>query len=178
MIYAPNYIATWFKGFKPTDNRDVFLVKIFLNANATGVHADVRLQQEIPKFIKDNRYTAYEVLERLQKRFPRSYIKYKIKFSCNENESNHQHDSDYKGQAKTNDSGSHDNPNEGNDPYSTLNVSPDTSWDDIYRAYKKMAQMYHPDKVVGLAPEYKEIAEKQMRLINAALEVLKSLHGR
>ncbi len=35
-----------------------------------------------------------------------------------------------------------------------------------------MAQMYHPDKVAGLAPEYQDIAEKRMKIINAAYELL------
>ena len=35
-------------------------------------------------------------------------------------------------------------------------------------SYKKLAQMYHPDKVAGLAPEYYEIAETKMKDINAA----------
>jgi preprotein translocase subunit Sec63 len=33
--------------------------------------------------------------------------------------------------------------------------------------------MYHPDKVAGLAPEYREIAEKKMKMINAAYRRLK-----
>ena len=36
------------------------------------------------------------------------------------------------------------------------------------QSYKKLAQMYHPDKVAGLAPEYYEIAETKMKDINAA----------
>jgi DnaJ-class molecular chaperone len=34
--------------------------------------------------------------------------------------------------------------------------------------------MYHPDKVVGLAPEFQALADKRMKEINAAYEVLKS----
>lgn len=62
--------------------------------------------------------------------------------------------------------------------YTILNISRDASWEDISTAYKKMAQMYHPDKVAGLAPEYREIAEKQMKIINAAYEQLKRNHGK
>jgi uncharacterized protein DUF4236/DnaJ-like protein len=57
-------------------------------------------------------------------------------------------------------------------PYSVLNVSPNASWAEISTAYRKMAQMYHPDKVAGLAPEYQDIAEKRMKIINAAYELL------
>lgn len=59
-------------------------------------------------------------------------------------------------------------------PYTALNVSPGASWEEISAAYRKMAQMYHPDKVAGLAaPEYREIAERRMKAINAAYEQLK-----
>jgi preprotein translocase subunit Sec63 len=37
-----------------------------------------------------------------------------------------------------------------------------------------MAQMYHPDKVASLAPEYREIAERRMKEINAAYIALKA----
>jgi curved DNA-binding protein CbpA len=33
--------------------------------------------------------------------------------------------------------------------------------------------MYHPDKVEGLAPEYRQIADQKMKVINAAYEQLK-----
>jgi len=62
---------------------------------------------------------------------------------------------------------------EAENPYTVLNVSLNASWDEICAAYRKMAQMYHPDKVAGLAPEYREIAEKRMKAINAAYEQLK-----
>ncbi|NMC12528.1 MAG: DUF4236 domain-containing protein [Chloroflexi bacterium] len=62
--------------------------------------------------------------------------------------------------------------------YTILDVPNDASWEDISAAYKKLAQMYHPDKVAGLAPEYQEIAEKRMKIINAAYEQLKHNHGR
>ncbi|HSN74495.1 MAG TPA: DUF4236 domain-containing protein [Anaerolineae bacterium] len=57
-------------------------------------------------------------------------------------------------------------------PYTVLNVSQNSTWEEISAAYRKMAQMYHPDKVAGLAPEYREIAERRMRAINAAYEQL------
>ena len=57
-------------------------------------------------------------------------------------------------------------------PYTILKISSNASWEEISAAYRKMVQMYHPDKVASLAPEYKEIAEKRMRSINAAYEQL------
>ena len=54
------------------------------------------------------------------------------------------------------------------DPYVVLNVPRNATQDEISTSYKKLAQMYHPDKVAGLAPEYYEIAETKMKDINAA----------
>jgi DnaJ-domain-containing protein 1 len=36
-----------------------------------------------------------------------------------------------------------------------------------------MAQMYHPDKVASLAPEFQALAEQRMKEINAAYSLLK-----
>ena len=46
------------------------------------------------------------------------------------------------------------------DPYVVLNVSRNATQDEINAAYRKLAQMYHPDKVAGLAPEIIDIAEQ------------------
>lgn len=59
------------------------------------------------------------------------------------------------------------------DPYAVLNLRPNATQDEVMKAYRKLAQMYHPDKVAGLAPEYREIAEKKMKEINAAYEQLR-----
>ncbi len=56
-----------------------------------------------------------------------------------------------------------------------LGVSLNASKDKIIAAYRKMAQMYHPDKVSGLGPEFKEVAELRMKEINAAYAELS--HG-
>lgn len=59
------------------------------------------------------------------------------------------------------------------DPYQVLSIPPDATQEQIRSAYKKLAQMYHPDKVEGLAPEYRQIADRKMKAINAAYEQLK-----
>lgn len=61
----------------------------------------------------------------------------------------------------------------GETPYEILGVTPNASEAEITAAYRKMAQMYHPDKVAGLAPEFREIADRRMKEINAAYEELK-----
>jgi hypothetical protein len=50
----------------------------------------------------------------------------------------------------------------------TLGVPPDANRDDIIAAYRKMAKMYHPDRVADLGPEFGELAERRMKEINAA----------
>jgi hypothetical protein len=54
-----------------------------------------------------------------------------------------------------------------------LGVSATASDDEISQAYRRLAQMYHPDKVAGLGPEFQVLADKRMKEINAAYEVLK-----
>jgi preprotein translocase subunit Sec63 len=43
----------------------------------------------------------------------------------------------------------------------------------VSAAYHRLAQMYHPDKVAGLTPEYQVIADQRMKEINLAYESLK-----
>jgi hypothetical protein len=59
------------------------------------------------------------------------------------------------------------------DPYKILDIPPGATQEQIRSAYKKLAHMYHPDKVQGLAPEYRQIADQKMKAINAAYEQLK-----
>jgi hypothetical protein len=54
-----------------------------------------------------------------------------------------------------------------------LGVADNASETEISAAYRRLAQMYHPDKVAGLAPEFQALADKRMREINAAYEALK-----
>lgn len=56
--------------------------------------------------------------------------------------------------------------------HTLLNVPNNASKEEITSAYKKLAQQYHPDKVAGLASEFKELADKRMKEINAAYREL------
>jgi DnaJ-domain-containing protein 1 len=58
--------------------------------------------------------------------------------------------------------------------YEILQVGMHATGQEISAAYLRMAQMYHPDKVEGLAPEYMEIAKVRMKEINDAYARLKS----
>lgn len=55
----------------------------------------------------------------------------------------------------------------------TLGVDSNATEADIAAAYRRLAQMYHPDKVAGLAPEFQNLAETRMREINSAFEALR-----
>ncbi len=57
-------------------------------------------------------------------------------------------------------------------PWQVLGVPEGSSRDEITAAYHRMAQMNHPDKVAGMAPEFRQLAERRMREINAAYAML------
>lgn len=54
-----------------------------------------------------------------------------------------------------------------------LGVKPGATLEQVAVAYRHMAQMYHPDKVVGLGPELQRLADEQMKEINAAHQVVR-----
>jgi hypothetical protein len=55
-----------------------------------------------------------------------------------------------------------------------LEIEEHASSEEVAEAYHRLARMYHPDRVAGLAPDIQELAERKMREINAAYETLKS----
>ena len=57
--------------------------------------------------------------------------------------------------------------------YEVLEVRPGASEEEITSAYYRLVQMYHPDKVADMAPEFREVAEERMKEINAAYEEFK-----
>lgn len=58
-----------------------------------------------------------------------------------------------------------------------LGLGDDASSEEIAAAYRRLAQMYHPDKVAGLAPEFQAIAETRMKELSAAYDFLKRQHN-
>ncbi len=52
-------------------------------------------------------------------------------------------------------------------------MSEDASMSEITAAYKKMARNYHPDKVLELPAEARELSERRMKEITAAYNELK-----
>jgi PAS domain-containing protein len=56
---------------------------------------------------------------------------------------------------------------------SVLEIKRGATGEDVAVAYRHMAQMYHPDKTMGLGPELQQLAEQKMKQINAAHQELK-----
>ena len=54
--------------------------------------------------------------------------------------------------------------------FEVLGVPPTASIDEIKAAFRERARQYHPDRVEGLGPELREIAEKKMKQLNGAYE--------
>ena len=59
-------------------------------------------------------------------------------------------------------------------PYEILGIGVSASREEIRIAYRKMASLYHPDKVAHLAPEFREMADRKMKEINTAYGSIKS----
>ena len=57
--------------------------------------------------------------------------------------------------------------------YEVLQVQRGASQEEITSAYRRMARQYHPDGVANLAPEFRELAERRMKEINAAYQRIK-----
>lgn len=53
-------------------------------------------------------------------------------------------------------------------PYKVLDIAPDATRAEIVEAYHQKVRLYHPDRLAGLAPELRELAEERMKAINAA----------
>jgi len=60
------------------------------------------------------------------------------------------------------------------DPYTVLNVPRNASSEEIKKAYKQLANKYHPDKVLHLGDEFKKLAEERFKEIQEAYRELTS----
>ncbi len=60
--------------------------------------------------------------------------------------------------------------------FSLLGLRPGASFEDASAAYKSLAAQNHPDKVAHMAPEFRELAERKMRELNAAYEQIQTLY--
>ena len=57
-------------------------------------------------------------------------------------------------------------------PYAVLGIGRDASDEDIQKAYKALANKYHPDKVQHLGEEFRELAEKRFKEIQRSYQIL------
>jgi DnaJ like chaperone protein len=60
------------------------------------------------------------------------------------------------------------------DPYSILNVPRNASQEEIKKAYRELANKYHPDKLHHLGDEFKQLAEERFKEIEKAYRELMS----
>lgn len=58
-------------------------------------------------------------------------------------------------------------------PHAVLGVPPGAPHEEIRRAYQQRMREYHPDRVAGLAPEIRELAERRSKEINQAYDALR-----
>jgi len=63
------------------------------------------------------------------------------------------------------------------DPYEVLGVSRSASFEELQKAYRDLANKYHPDKVSHLAPEFQAMANEKLKEINAAWGKVKRERG-
>ena len=58
-------------------------------------------------------------------------------------------------------------------PHNILEIDPNSTDDEVKKAYRKMAIKYHPDKVSHLGDELKNIAEEKFKSVNDAYQSIK-----
>lgn len=56
--------------------------------------------------------------------------------------------------------------------FRVLGVKTNASDEDIKKAYKRLANRYHPDKLLGLSDDEKELAASQLQRVKQAYDVL------
>lgn len=61
--------------------------------------------------------------------------------------------------------------------YSILEVGPKSTEQEIKKAYRKLAVIYHPDKVMNMGKNYQESAKEKFQKIQAAYEQIKLARG-
>lgn len=66
-----------------------------------------------------------------------------------------------------------DGANHAKNPHQILGVSPGASPDEIKKAYKRLANLYHPDKVQHLGEEFQALAEERFKEIQAAYQQIR-----
>jgi hypothetical protein len=60
--------------------------------------------------------------------------------------------------------------------FAVFGLQPGAFFDEVSAAYKKLAAQNHPDKVAQMAPEFRELAERKMRELNAAYDQIRAFY--
>ena len=60
----------------------------------------------------------------------------------------------------------------GPDPYMVLDVDPSADDETVRRAWQRLVSQYHPDKLEGAAPELRSQADRKLREINRAYDLI------
>ena len=63
------------------------------------------------------------------------------------------------------------------DYYEVLGISKGASSEEIKKAFRKMANKYHPDKVSHLGKEIQKNAEEKFKAVNDAYQKIKDARG-
>lgn len=61
--------------------------------------------------------------------------------------------------------------------YKILEIDPSASDEEVKKAYREMANKYHPDKVSYLGEEFKEVAHEKFQKVNEAYNAIKKERG-
>ena len=61
--------------------------------------------------------------------------------------------------------------------YKILEIDPNSSNNDVKKAYRKMAVKFHPDKVQHLGPDFQKLAEEKFKTLNNAYQQIKKYRG-
>ncbi len=61
--------------------------------------------------------------------------------------------------------------------YQILGITPAVSDADVKKAYRSMANKYHPDKVVHLGKDFQQLAEEKFKTVNQAYQDIKKERG-
>jgi curved DNA-binding protein CbpA len=63
------------------------------------------------------------------------------------------------------------------DPYSVLGIEADATFDDAKAAYRRLAEIFHPDRFADARPDVQAEAERQMKDLNGAWRTLRIRFG-
>ena len=58
--------------------------------------------------------------------------------------------------------------------YKILEISKNSTDEEVKKAYRKMAIKYHPDKVAHLGDEVRNLAEEKFKMVNKAYNNIKN----